>query len=114
MSQAPACQQPESVCVRRSTEDGLNTIAQKSVISARAERPSPTILKPAGVCIQELATMIQTAEKCAPRATMQVAKKWRRGPTLSQPKSRTARKPDSRKNAKMPSAASALPKTSPT
>ena len=48
------------------------------------------------------------------QATMQVAKKCIRGLTLSQPKSRTARKPDSRKKAKMPSAASALPKTSPT
>ena len=45
---------------------------------------------------------------------MQVAKKCIRGPTLSQPKSSTARKPDSRKKAKIPSAASALPKTSPT
>jgi hypothetical protein len=45
---------------------------------------------------------------------MQVAKKCSFGPTLSQPKSRTARNPDSRKKAKMPSAASALPNTSPT
>ena len=31
--------------------------------------------KPAGVCIHELATTIQIALKCAPRQTMQVAKK---------------------------------------
>ena len=37
-----------------------------------------------------------------------------RGETLSQPNTSTARKPDSRKNAKMPSAASAEPNTSPT
>ena len=70
--------------------------------------------KPAGVCIHELATTIQIALKCAPRQTMQVAKKCTLGPTWSQPNSSTARKPDSRKNAKMPSAASALPNTSPT
>jgi len=45
---------------------------------------------------------------------MQVAKKCSFGPTLFQPKRRMARKPDSRKKAKMPSAASALPKMSPT
>ncbi|MBK8478141.1 MAG: hypothetical protein IPL39_18090 [Opitutaceae bacterium] len=92
----------------------MKTMAQKSVISARAFNPSPTMWYPAGVCIQELATTIQIALKCAPKATMQVAKKCIFGPTLSQPKSRMARKPDSRKKAKMPSAASALPKTSPT
>ena len=45
---------------------------------------------------------------------MHVEKKCILRPTLSQPKSKTARKPDSRKNAKIPSAASALPNTSPT
>src|ERR1035437_4642955 len=94
--------------------DGLKTIAQKSVISARAVVPAPTMWKPAGVCCQELATTIQIAEKNAPNATMQVARKCVRAETLSQPKTSTARKPDSRKNAKMPSAARADPKTSPT
>ena len=94
--------------------EGLKTTAQKSVISARTSAPSPTMWKPAGVCCQELATTIQTALKVAPSATRQVAKKCIRRLTLSQPKSRTARKPDSRKKAKIPSAASALPKTSPT
>ena len=95
-------------------DEGLKTICQKSVISARAFSPSPTMWKPAGVCIQELATTIQMALKCAPRHTMQVAKKCTPRLTLSQPNSSTARKPDSRKKAKMPSAASALPNTSPT
>ena len=69
---------------------------------------------PAGVCIHELATMIHTALKWAPKATMHVAKKCMRGPTLFHPNSKIARKPDSRKKAKIPSAASALPKMSPT
>ena len=49
-----------------------------------------------------------------PRATITAAKKCTRAETRSQPKTSTARKPDSRKKAKMPSAASAEPKTSPT
>ena len=53
-------------------------------------------------------------EKIAQTATMHVAKKCIFGETLSQPNTRTARKPDSRKNAKMPSAAGAEPNTSPT
>ena len=69
---------------------------------------------PAGVCCQELAIAIQTEEKMPPIATISVAKKCMRGGNASQPKSRIARKPDSRKNAKMPSAARAEPKTSPT
>ena len=69
---------------------------------------------PAGVCCQVLATTIQTEENIEPSATMQVEKKCIRGETRSQPKTSTARKPDSRKNAKIPSAASAEPKTSPT
>jgi hypothetical protein len=111
---APACQAPSTVWVRRSTLDGLKTITQKSVISARTWGGVPTRWKPAGVCIQELATTIQTALKCAPRQTITVPRKCTRGPTRSQPNSSSARKPDSRKKAKIPSAASALPKTSPT
>ena len=76
--------------------------------------PAISKCEPAGVCCHELATMIHTALKCAPSATMQVAKKCSFGPTRSQPNSRIARNPDSRKNAKIPSAASALPKISPT
>ena len=38
-----------------------------------------TIRWPAGVCCQELATTIQIEEKIEPSATMQVAKKCRRG-----------------------------------
>ncbi len=105
---------PSSTCTSRSTLEGLNTIAQKSVISARAAAPVPTMWKPAGVCCQELATTIQTAEKIEPSATMTVATKCMPGDTRSQPNTSTARKPDSRKNAKIPSAARAEPKTSPT
>jgi hypothetical protein len=61
-----------------------------------------------------LATTIQTLEKMEPRATMQVEKKCIFGPTRFQPKTSTARKPLSRKKAKMPSAARAEPNTSPT
>src|ERR1017187_9693475 len=105
---------PMSVWESRCMLDGLNTMAQKSVISARALSPWPTMWKPAGVCCHELATTIQMEEKNAPSATMHVEKKCVRGETLSQPNTSTARKPDSRKNAKMPSAASADPNTSPT
>src|SRR5579862_458330 len=89
-------------------------MSQKSVISARALLPLPTTWKPAGVCCQELATTIQVAEKVAPKATMQVAKKCILAETCSHPNTNTERNPDSRKNAKIPSAASADPKTSPT
>ena len=58
--------------------------------------------------------MIQMALKVAPSATRQVATKCMRGPTLFQPNSRIARKPDSRKKAYTPSIASGLPKMSPT
>ena len=58
--------------------------------------------------------MIQTAEKIEPSETISVAKKCIRLETRSQPKTSTARKPDSRKKAKMPSAAKADPKMSPT
>ena len=91
--------------------EGLKTTAQKSVMTALVVSRSS---KPTGVCCHELATMIQTAEKIEPSATMSVAKKCILGETRSQPKTSTARKPDSRKKAKMPSAARAEPKTSPT
>ena len=61
-----------------------------------------------------MATTIQTAEKAPPSATISVLKKCIFGLTRSQPKTSTARNPDSRKKAKIPSAASAEPKTSPT
>src|SRR5580765_5819897 len=53
-------------------------------------------------------------EKIDPTLTMHVEKKCIFGPTRSQPNTSRARKPDSRKNAKMPSAAKAEPNTSPT
>ncbi|MPN08742.1 hypothetical protein SDC9_156027 [bioreactor metagenome] len=94
--------------------DGLNAIAQKSVISARWANPSPTSLYPAGVCIQELAIKIHKALKCAPNATSIVEIKCVLGFTLFQPNSKTARKVDSKKKANTASAASGEPKTSPT
>src|SRR5690349_4430162 len=105
---------PIKTWTNRCMLDGLKTIAQKSVISARAVKPVPTMWKPAGVCCHELATTIQIDEKTAPSATMHDAKKCIRSETLSHPNTSTARKPDSRKNAKIPSAANAEPNTSPT
>ena len=64
--------------------------------------------------VAQIENFYETAEKQPPIATMSVAKKWKRGLTLSHPKISTARKPDSRKKAKMPSAARAAPNTSPT
>ena len=58
--------------------------------------------------------LLLTMEKMLPSDTMRVAKKCIFLPTRSQPKTSTPRKPDSRKKAKMPSAARALPNTSPT
>jgi len=97
----------------------LRSAAEPPAVARRADQSgafssSPPRWKPAGVCIQELATMIQSAEKCAPSATRQVAKQCSFGPTLFHPKSRTARNPDSRKKAKIPTAANALPNPSPT
>src|SRR3954452_11992186 len=114
----PRTNAPVSVCVSRSSVDGLKTTPQKSAVSARIVckpfRVIVTILWPAGVCCQLFATIIHTAENIDPIATIHVARKWNLGVTLSQPKTSTARKPDSRKNAKIPSAASAEPNTSPT
>ena len=125
MKNAPTRKHPIQTCTSRSIVEGLKTIAQKSVISARItispsttsglpSRKTGTTWEPAGVCCQELATTIQTDEKIEPRATITVAKKCIFGPTRSQPKTSSARKPDSRKKAKIPSAARADPKTSPT
>ena len=125
MKNEPMMKLPISTWLSRLTVEGLKTTAQKSVISARMTvwpsmtqgwplRIMGTIWWPAGVCCQLLATTIQTEEKIEPSATMQVEKKCIFGLTRSQPKTSTARKPDSRKNAKMPSAARAEPNTSPT
>ncbi len=110
----PARKAPIHTCSSRSTLEGLNTMAQKSVISARAIMPSPTMWYPAGVCCQELATTIHTAENMEPSHTPRVAMKCTRGLTRFQPKSSTPRNPLSKAKAKMPSAASALPNMSPT
>src|SRR6202008_758648 len=84
---------PRTTWTRRSILEGLKTMAQKSVMTARP----PCTSNPAGVCIQELAMTIQMAEKMLPSATMTVAKKWIFLPTRSQPKTSTERKPDSKK-----------------
>ena len=122
---APRMKAPIQTWISRWTVDGLKTTAQKSTISARStgwpsttngrpSRSTGTTWWPAGVCCQLLATTIQIEEKIEPSATMHVAKKCIRGETRSQPNTSSARNPDSRKNAKIPSAASAEPKTSPT
>ncbi len=83
---APRMKQPIQTCTRRWTVDGLKTMAQKSVISARRmaapsttqgwpSRSTLTMWWPAGVCCQLLATTIQMALKIEPRATMSAAKK---------------------------------------
>ena len=90
--------------------DGLNTAAPKSV---RTARPS-TISYPAGVCIHELATMIQNADSVAPIATIHAETYSVRRETFPQPSSSTPTKLDSRKKAKIPSAARGAPKMSPT
>src|SRR4029078_4654486 len=110
----PASSAPIQTCSNLSILDGLKTMAQKSVISARACNPSPTILNPAGVCCHELATTIHMAENSEPRNTRMVDIKWTVGETLFHPKIKIPRKPDSSANANIPSDASALPKTSPT
>jgi hypothetical protein len=56
--------------------EGLKTAAQKSVSSAR---PAAAFrVYPAGVCIHELATMIQKAESVAPTATIRIENQWLR------------------------------------
>jgi hypothetical protein len=71
-------------------------------------------VKPWGVCIHELAIRIHRALKWAPKTTRHVARSHSRGPKRSPPKSIRPRNPPSRKKAKMPSAASKLPKMFPT
>ena len=58
--------------------------------------------------------MIHRALKWAPNTTTIVANSHSRGPRRLPPNSSRPRKPPSRKKAKMPSAASRLPKTLPT
>lgn len=54
---------------------------------------------PCGVCIQLFTARIQKAEKKVPAATITVAAKCSRRPTLFMPNSMMPRKPASRKNA---------------
>ena len=91
---------------------GEKATSQNEVISLRTV--SRLKVQPTGCCIHALATRIQTAERLAPMAVSQVAAKWKRFETLSQPKNITAMKVDSMKKAMMPSMASGAPKMSPT
>jgi hypothetical protein len=61
--------------------------------------PTSFNIHPAGVCIQLFAASIQVADSSVPMATMQVARKCSRGPTLLMPNNITPRRPASRKNA---------------
>ena len=110
----PRMPEPAHTWSSRSTELGLNTMAQKSTISARGPNGPSTMWNPAGVCIQLLATVIQIDENTLPRNTISDANQCTGRLTLSHPNTRMPRNPDSRKKAKMPSAASAEPNTSPT
>ena len=107
---APAINDASTVCSRRGNVDGLNTAAPKSVNSAR---PFCTTY-PAGVCCHEFATRIQNAEIVAPTATIRTENQCIPLETFSRPNKYKPRKPDSRKNANRPSAASGAPKISPT
>ena len=84
-----------------------------SWVIALSARPSISST-PAGVCIQLLATMIQNADSAEPAATSTAASARTPDRTRRRPNSSTPRNADSRKKAKMPSAARAEPKTSPT
>ena len=98
----------------RGQNDGVNITDAKLSITARVGSGDVAMLYPSGVCIQLFAMMIHTALKCAANTTMQVAPSQSLGPSRFPPNSITPRKPPSRKNAKMPSAASRLPNTLPT
>ena len=68
---------------------------------------------PRGVCIQELATMIQKAEREAPSATMEVAKRCTAGETRFHPKIMIPMKLASSMKAMAASYPSMWPKKSP-
>ena len=76
------------------------------------DKAPPSKTPPAGVCIHELATMIQKAERVAPKATMAVAKRWLFRPTRCQPKSMMPRKLASSMNPMAASKPSMFPKKS--
>ncbi len=71
---APVSQQPGRTCAKRSMAEGLKTISQNWVITARGPVGECSIWNPAGVCIQEPAMTIQSALKWAPRQTQIVEK----------------------------------------
>ena len=91
--------------------EGLKTTAQKSVISARLQLAVDHLLDEV-VAGRRLLPGVghddpDRREDRARARPCTVEKKCIRGETRSQPKTSTARKPDSRKKAKMPSAARA-------
>ncbi len=92
----------------------MKTTDPKSLMKAWLPHCVMCVVNPCGVCIHEFAIRIQSALKCAPNTTREVASSHIRGPSRSPPNSISPRKPPSRKNANTPSAASRLPKTLPT
>ena len=74
----------------------------------------PYNMKAGGCLLPAIGNNDPDGRKHGTKDTITVEKKCTRGLTLFHPKSRTPRNPDSRANAKMPSAARALPKISPT
>ena len=94
------------------TATGERATSANEVISLRTV--SRLKSQPTGCCIQALATRIHQAERLAPMAVSQVAVRWKRLETFSQPKNITATNVASRKKAKIPSMASGAPKMSPT
>jgi hypothetical protein len=93
---APMEKAPSHTWTSRSTLDGLKTIGPETRDFGPGGQPFPDDVKPAGVCCQLLATVIQIEENTEPRNTMIVEKKCMRAETLSQPKTSTAKNPDSK------------------
>ena len=92
----------------------MNTTERKSVMNACSPHRVVCVVYPSGVCIHEFAIRIQSALKCAPNTTRDVASSHIRDPSRSPPNSISPRNPPSRANANTPSAASRLPNTLPT
>ena len=113
-SEAPTIHDAAMVWMMRGPNEGVNTTSRKLVMNAWSPWPTSSTLYPAGVCIQELAMTIQVALNVAPTTTMVVAKSHILLPSRVPPNSIRPRNPPSSMKAKMPSAASRLPKMLPT
>src|ERR1035437_308575 len=112
---APTTQQAVTVWKKRGRVEGLKTALKKSTSWTFCTPLAPvTSLKPSGVCIHELATRIQKADRVVPANTSRPAIHRTVELTRSRPNSTMPTKADSRKNAEMPSAASGTPRMSPT